>query len=330
MRSILQNLAISLLTLIIGYAAIEAYFAVTYRPGFGSTNTSVRFESFSPPLNEDGFRQLPFDSHLFDENSIRILFLGDSVTFGFGLADGNARFADLVASRLERTPPVGRRYYVYNAGVSGTEPTRWIGYLQKLMATYRPHIVFAVFFLRDGTKMCTSLVCFNGKIAELRAKYEGGLLHEYSYVAGALEDRAVADAFNSYYETLMRSAYLGNESEKTAWRREQASLLRLASICRENGIPFHMVLFPVLMNLDHYPFDSVEAEIFRFADEHAIPSFSLSPGFKNRRSADLWVGPGDQHPNARAHRIAADTLYPYLVDALARLPQPPHASDLDR
>ena len=256
-------------------------------------------------------------------------FLVTSVTFGFGVADGNARFTDLLAARLDRTSAEGRRYYVYNAGISGTEPTRWIGYLQKLMPSYRPNIVFAVFFLRDGTNICTSLVCFNGKIAALRAKYASGLLSKYSYVARALEDRAVADEFNSQYEALLRNSYVGSEIETATWRREQTSLLALASICRDNGIPFHIVLFPVLMSLDHYPFDAVEAEISRFAGDHFIPSFSLTPGFRNRRSADLWVGPGDQHPNARGHRIAADTLYPYLIDALAHLPRPPGASNLD-
>jgi hypothetical protein len=329
LRSILQNMTISLLTFIFGYAMIEGYFAVTYRPGLSTTYESFRFESFNPPLNEAGFRQYPFDSHLFDENAVRILFLGDSVTFGFGVADGNARFTDLLAARLDRTSAEGHRYYVYNAGISGTEPTRWIGYLQKLMPSYRPNIVFAVFFLRDGTNICTSLVCFNGKIAALRAKYAGGLLSKYSYVARALEDRAVADEFNSQYEALLRNAYIGSEIETATWRREKTSLLALASICRDNGIAFHIVLFPVLMSLDRYPFDAVEAEISRFAGDHVIPSFSLTPGFRNRKSADLWVSPGDQHPNARAHRIAADTLYPYLIDALAHLPRPPDASNFD-
>lgn len=321
MRSIFPNLALSLLIFMIGYAGIEAYFAATYHPGYVFTSADLRSASYTPPLNEAGFRQRPFDAHLFDENSVRILFLGDSFTFGSGVADGNARFPDLIAARLEREAPAGKRYYVYNAGVGGTEPTRWVGYLEKLMPSYRPNIVFGVFFLRDGTKMCTSLSCFNGKIAELKAKLTGGFLYKYSYVARTIEDHAVATAFDAYYETLMRDAYLGSEDEKATWRREQASLLRLASICRENGIPFHMVLFPVLLNLDHYPFDAVEAEISRFAQEHAIPSFSLTPGFRNKSSSDLWVSPSNQHPNARGHRIAADTLYPYVVDTLAHVSQ---------
>ena len=330
MRSILQNMTISLLTFILGYALIEGYFAATYRPGLSFAYKSIQFESFSPPLNEAGFRQHPFDSHLFDDDAVRILFLGDSVTFGFGVADGNARFTDLLAARLDRMSTAGRRYYVYNAGVSGTEPTRWIGYLQKLMPSYRPNIVFAEFNLRDGTKICIALSCYNGKIAELRAKHAVGLISKYSYVARVLEDRAVANEFNSDYEAQLRNAYFGSESETATWRREQTSLLALASICRDHGIPFHMVLFPVLTNLERYPYDSVEADIARFAGDHGIPFFSLTPAFRNRRGADLWIGPGDQHPNARGHSIVADALYPYLIDALARLPQPPRAANLER
>ncbi len=127
MRPALQNLSISLVTLVIGYAAIEAYFAATYRPGLSTMNASVRFESFTPPINDDGFRQRPFDARLFDEGAVRILFLGDSYTFGYGVADGDARFPDMLATRINQATTDGRRYYVYNAGVSGTEPTRCVG-----------------------------------------------------------------------------------------------------------------------------------------------------------------------------------------------------------
>ncbi len=112
------------------------------------------------------------------------------------------------------------------------------------MPSFRPSIVFAVFFLRDGTSMCTSLACFNQQIAEWRDDYTGGFLYEHSFVARALEERAVTNAFNACFEALLRSSYLGTESETTIWRREQASLLTLAAFRRENGIPFHLVLFP--------------------------------------------------------------------------------------
>jgi hypothetical protein len=80
------------------------------------------------------------------------------------------------------------------------------------------------------------------------------------------------------------------------------------------------------MNLDRYRFDQVETEISRFADEHAISVFSLRPGFAEKNAAELWVVPGDQHPNPQAHRIAADTLYPYLVAALSHLPKAPRST----
>lgn len=80
------------------------------------------------------------------------------------------------------------------------------------------------------------------------------------------------------------------------------------------------------MNLDRYRFDQVEAEISRFADEHAIPAFSWRPDFAEKKATELWVGAGDQHPNAQAHRIAADTLYPYLVMALSHLPKAPRSA----
>ena len=75
-------------------------------------------------------------------------------------------------------------------------------------------------------------------------------------------------------------------------------------------------MFPVLLELDDYPYDAVEAEVLRFASEAGIPAFSLIEGFRGREPRSLWVAENDQHPNEKGHRIAAETLYPYLRQAI--------------
>lgn len=84
------------------------------------------------------------------------------------------------------------------------------------------------------------------------------------------------------------------------------------------NIPFHLVIFPILLDLDDYKFSAVENEIARFAKANDIQVFSLTPGFLGEDDRSLWVSPVNQHPNAEGHRIAADTLYPYLLDAIMR------------
>jgi len=80
-----------------------------------------------------------------------------------------------------------------------------------------------------------------------------------------------------------------------------------------NQWDLHLIVFPLLYDLEsEYRFHEVEKEITRFAGASEIPVFSLTPGFIGRTSRTLWISPHDQHPNELGHRIAAETLYPYL------------------
>jgi hypothetical protein len=93
----------------------------------------------------------------------------------------------------------------------------------------------------------------------------------------------------------------------------------MAARCASLGIPFHLVLFPLLFDLESYAFADVEAEIGRFAADAGLPVFSLTPGFLGQDARSLWVSRFDQHPNEEGHEIAAKTLLPYLRSSLDRL-----------
>src|SRR5262249_18350576 len=156
-----------------------AYFATHYRPLFDATSYRMMPTApVDPPLNADGFRQRELPTDAMSPNAVRILFLGDSFTFGHGIRKGSDRFTDILQARLNATGESASRYYVYNAGVPGTEPSRWIAYLEKLLPSLRPQLVFAVFFLRDGTAICTSLACHKEKIEELRKRYASTFLYK--------------------------------------------------------------------------------------------------------------------------------------------------------
>lgn len=320
----LANLAIVLVTLLLGLGAMEVYFRATHRSPFepeAVENLAFnKLTEFAPPLNADGFRQAPVPDAALGPETTRILMLGDSFLYGWGVANGAARFSDLIEARLNREKPGDRRYHVYNAGVSSSAPTAWKGFLLKLMPTYKPHMVVAVFFLRDGTNMCTSLVCYKKQIAKIRARYADSFLYRNCGIARVFDDGLMIDEFNHYYHAQLMNAYLGDVAQTATWRREQQSLRRIAALCAENQVPFHLVIFPVLFDLDAYPYDAVDEEIMRFGREAVIPTMSLTDSFRGKKPPDLWVAPGDQHPNETGHKIAADALYPYLLNALKKLP----------
>ncbi len=55
---------------------------------------------FTPPFNALGFRERPPGPEIYAPDVMRILFLGDSFTFGDGIERGEDRFTDLIEARL--------------------------------------------------------------------------------------------------------------------------------------------------------------------------------------------------------------------------------------
>jgi hypothetical protein len=316
---------LSVVTTILCLLVVEAYCAFTYRPPFPEQDLLIfhNISDFTPPLNAEGFRQAPVPAAAMGKDTTRILFLGDSFTFAHGLKDGTLRFTSLLEKRLNAESIL--HYHIYNAGVGGTEPHRWVDYLDRLLPLYKPNIVFAVFFLRDGTNMKLSLYFYHTQIAKLRKKYTGNWLYAHSYLARVMIDHHMISVFNErYYRDVLLRAYVGTDEDRQTWTREQRSLERLAALCAEAHIPFHLIIFPALYDLNDYPFQPIEDAIFDFAHKKHMPVTSLTSGFLGKDEHTLWVGPGDQHPNARGHEIAADTLYPYLKLTLETLRATPH------
>lgn len=124
--------------------------------------------------------------------------------------------------------------------------------------------------------------------------------------------------YTKKFKEILTSSYLGSPEERAAWQEQQKYLLNIENTCRHKNIAFHLDIFPLLFNLKDYEFHAVEEEIMAFAKRYDMPFFSLTPGFLGEEDRTLWVASNDQHPNEKGHRIAADTLLPYLRTTLLR------------
>ena len=323
-KNIVYTIIIIFGSFLIAGVFVELFMRIVYEPmpAFNLNEIKDSFDSYeyTPQINNLGFREEEPDDKILGDSTTRILFLGDSFTHGTGVSNGSDRFSDIIESRLnDKTNKHYSAFHVYNAGVKGTEPRRWVGYLKELLPLYRPHSVVVIFFLRDGTDLCTSLMCYKDKIARIKAKYENNFIYKFSYLGKFIVHKVEKRAFANFYLSRMKNSYLGNETEKQTWYEQQGHLLEMQKICADNNIDFHLVIFPMLFGLEgNYQFHDVEEEINRFARAHQMPLFSLTPGFIGLESKSLWVSPSDQHPNEKGHQVAADILFPYIDEILTR------------
>jgi len=249
------------------------------------------------------------------EGTYRILFLGDSFTFGSGVADATRIFPSLVTAELDARGAAGAaRIEHFNGGIPGSLTHRWVELLEAAGDAYRPDLVVAVFFLRDGTRFIGGSRAHIRRIgAQMAELARTSWLFRHSHAYRWLRERRAQREFSGEYLELMRRAYFGDAQETFEWKRAQENLLALARASEARGARFALVLFPVLFELDeHYPLADVCAEVERFAAEHGLVYHSLLPAFLGQDAASLWVSALDQHPNERGHAIAARALADFL------------------
>jgi len=101
------------------------------------TDSSMSFllESYlQSPINEEGFRSIPFNKIQSDKK--KILLLGDSFVYGLSASPTYYSFADLL---------LAKGYIVYNTGINGTDPAQYAAILEKYLARLQPDLVLLNF-----------------------------------------------------------------------------------------------------------------------------------------------------------------------------------------
>ncbi len=288
-------------------------------------------QSFEMPLFEVGERvyrvRRPLDDVVPpDPEAYRILFLGDSFTYGQGVKEEQAVFPTQVVSALgqktgERWPT---RFEFYNGGIPGSLTSDWIGLYRESVDRFDPNLVVAVFFLRDGTRAAGSVSGLREiRQAMNRLRDESFLFRNSRFYRRLVENRKQHEFGRDYFDATIR-AYVGPPEDTREWKRARGQLLRLRNETVERGAKFVLVIFPVLFGLSgDYPLQAVMDEIRRFGDLNGIPVLSLLPAFQGEDPTLLWVSPLDQHPSERAHSIAARAITDFLIGQIAATAKEP-------
>lgn len=253
----------------------------------------------------------------------RILFLGDSFTYGCGVREADT-FVCGLDKRLNLSRPIDcyKSYDLYNGGSGGSYTRHWLSLHRQMAKKYEPDLVVAVFFLRDAAPPEITTAGMIRQIEEgMNLLREESFLYRHSHIYRLLRDKVELRRLSDKYLDTIRTAYLGNDEQTKEWHCAQENLLKLKRRSEALGARFALVIFPVLFELDGgYPLCGVCDCLKRFCKEQEIPVLSLLPAYRGKDAESLWVSLYNQHPNAEGHRIAADAIYPFIVDQLAMSP----------
>jgi hypothetical protein len=253
----------------------------------------------------------------------RILGIGDSFTFGYGVKDDDT-FLHRLQVHLNADLPGPTRYQVLNAGVGGYNTKHEVLYLEHRWLALDPDLVLIIFYINDAYN--DRAILNNGQELGIFNNKPGGLA-QYSYLWDLVQQRynayqasrAVAAYYNKSYFAKAETQLESPDTEEMDWTVCRGALERAAQITRERKIKLGLVMFPELYGLKGgYPFLEVHSLVRETCRRLNIPFLDLLDTFRGRAPAALWVHPSDHHPNERAHALAEEAIERFVREEFVK------------
>lgn len=270
-------------------------------------------------VNEEGFRSRDFNQ--IDTSKKKILFIGDSFTWGLSAKPLDSCFVDLIRGVTN--------YEVINLGIPATDPPQYALLASEYILRFKPEMVFVIFFMG------------NDLMQEDRMIRPGEPFYYYTNAGAVQADidgrhfKSAADAYkylvnekyfllhpNNCLEWIIsKSALLSRLysirfriKEKMEFERSikdshitKKYLKAIKDIARENHVPFKFVLIPEIKEADM----SSEKSLKRYADilqDNDLRDDWLIPA----NTAGNFTPYPDAHLNNGGHKKYADFLLRFL------------------
>jgi lysophospholipase L1-like esterase len=254
------------------------------------------------------------------EGGWRVLALGDSFTWGQGVADSDSTWPVMLERILvERGPGVGVE--VVNMGRRGFTTANEAELLRRLGWQFNPDLVVIQFLPNDALPSLPDFQVDGGSLAWLYPTYK---LVPWRFRSGAAESSALLALVETRYAALRRGSAHARmlqlyQDTSPGWRAAQAAFEEIADSARERGVPVIVMLFPELepgsWNADNYPLGGIYERVGRFARELGLEVVDLVPVFaaEGGNWQRWWVAPFDAHPSAAAQALAAEVLADHIM-----------------
>ncbi|MEZ5365640.1 MAG: GDSL-type esterase/lipase family protein [Bryobacterales bacterium] len=280
--------------------------------GWGLFSTDAWRRSYAH-LNSLGFRDA---EHAVERSgkARRLLVVGDSFAFGWGVSDPRERFGEQLASLLaDRT---GEPWESLNASNPGAHTLRHIEYLEQ-MTPYHPDAVVLLYvfndidYLEDRLPKATREKLFQpGRLHPVSILFHNSYLFQEAYI------RWRSLSYSGDPNTPVAS--FGNLGEGYPYSHDDLldehmrDLAHFVEVAEEAGA----VAAIVPMDLDVSLGGPHMARYRRFvqrAREHGLPVWDLSAALADTHRQEFVLNRFDAHPNAQAYRLAARS----VIDRLA-------------
>ena len=255
-------------------------------------NDEAELQNVNIRINSHGMRGEEFPP--ITNGQRRIIFLGSSATLGWGIEE-----EETLSSRIEQKfKDVGKNVVVMNAGIGNYNTKRYVELFLTENTDLKPTDIVVNYYLNDA-----EILDAGGGNAFLR---NSQLAVTGWILMNRLKSQAQPKSILEHYQSTYEPDYQGFKDMK-------ASLEKLAEYAKQNNIRLHLLMMPEVHDLVNYEYEFAHDIIREIAQDNGYNFIDALPAFQDIEDAQsLWAMPGDPHPNAEAHRMFADVLYPHL------------------
>jgi lysophospholipase L1-like esterase len=266
-----------------------------------------------------------------EEGSIRILGLGDSFTFGWGV-----KLEESYLKQLERrlAQETGRKAEAINAGVPGYGLNHYYIYLKHTGIKYQPDVIVINYFVDDLPMFLKEELAPYEEDFPDRLQYKGGLLHRsrfYNFITSAaavirVRNHATAVDHMRIME-VRRKAWarydhpLINEgsNEKIALLEEY--LTRFNALAGSVHARLIIMFTPDISHLYHPEYQHINRVLQELTAKYDIPFIDMTPVFESSKDlSTYYLFPKDAHTNVKGHQEMAAALTDLICkDALSNV-----------
>jgi lysophospholipase L1-like esterase len=279
-------------------------------------NLTCGFHAPNFSTNSYGFRDIEYPIKK-NQNTKRVMIIGDSVTEGFGLYEYE-RYSELLEFKLNNLKNSSINYEVWNLGVGGTSFENYLNILKYNYINYSPDIVIIGFTENDysmdyGFDRFQTHYQIDQKIPIVIPLGQGinKILIKKSLFYRFINVKLYNIIVNyNYYKK--RKVYFENDIQK-----DIKLLKEFSKLSEQNNFPIVIVFFPYLN--DKYK----EIEWLRKVkyDKFNISSVDLLPNFKETVDSlyelsiehYYWESSDYIHLGPYANQMAAEIIFEHLV-----------------
>jgi lysophospholipase L1-like esterase len=297
-----------------GGLVLEGLLGGAFATRIGAPSVREAWEQRYAKIREQnffGFRS-PYEQVLPEAGTIRVVALGDSYTWG----DGIARTEDTWPGQLERVlrETLHRPVEVINTGRSGWTTANEAELLRRFGWQWQPDLVVIQFTLNDVTESAPG---FRDKEDPRRR------VLPLRFRTGAVKKSALLFLIETRLSVLMNPNWGSTNParfhpDSLAWQQTAAALREIADSARARHVPAVLLLYPLLVagvwTPDTYPYSDLINQVARAGQEVGLDVVNLVDvyGAQGGDWQRWWVTAYDPHPNAEANALAVRALAAHI------------------